>query len=159
MKEEAELEYQELKDFLSFYAGGYLKTDSLPSDKTPVASLEALEKKSLKKAFDGLRQAINDCVEMSMHFDPAEVRRLDSQLRSAGIVTLSELRRRYSKGYAKIMKRGRIKNETEYYLIRNVLHDPTEKTPEERKSLEELISDYEARRMGGAQRYPSRVDV
>ncbi|SHH62185.1 hypothetical protein SAMN05444169_8408 [Bradyrhizobium erythrophlei] len=151
MKEEAELEYQELKDFLSFYAERYLKTDGLPSDKAPVASLEALEKKSLKKAFDGMRQAINDCVEMSWRFDPAEVKRIDSQLRSAGIVTLSELRRRYSKGYAKIMKRGRIKDEPEYYLICNVLHDPTEKTPEERKSLEELISDYEARsscRMG-----------
>jgi len=42
MKEEAELEYQELKDFLSFYAERHLKTDGLASDKTPVASLEAL---------------------------------------------------------------------------------------------------------------------
>ena len=42
------------------------------------------------------------------------------------------------------MKRGQIKNETEYYLVRNVLYDPTEKAPEERKLLEELISDYEA---------------
>ena len=42
------------------------------------------------------------------------------------------------------MKRGQIKNETEYHLVRNVLHDPTEKAPEERKFLEKLISGYVA---------------
>ena len=144
MQKEAELDYAKMKDFLSFYAGRYLKADGLPPEKQPIASLEALEKKSMKMALNGLRQAINDCVEMSLHFDHAEVEELDSQLRSSGIVTLSELRRRYSKSYAKIMKRGQIKNETEYYLVRNVLHDPTEKAPEERKLLEKLISDYEA---------------
>jgi hypothetical protein len=41
------------------------------------------------------------------------------------------------------MKRGQIRNETEFYLLRNVLDDPTEKTPEEREFLEKLISDYE----------------
>jgi predicted ATPase len=143
--QEDELEYAKMKDFLSFYAERYLKAEGLSPDKQPIASLEALEKKSMKMAFNGLRQAINDCVEMSLHFDHAEVEKLDSQLRSRGIVTLSELRRRYSKNYAKIMKRGQIKNETEYYLVRNVLYDSTEKAPEERKLLEELISDYEAR--------------
>jgi hypothetical protein len=53
-------------------------------------------------ALDGLRQTINDCVEMSLHFDQTEVEKLDSRLRRRGIVTLSELRRRYSKSYAQI---------------------------------------------------------
>ena len=144
MQEESELEYAKMKDFLSFYAERYLKAEGLPPDKQPMASLEALEKKGKKMAFNGLRQAINDCVEMSLHFDHKEVEKLDSQLRNRGIVTLSELRRRYSKSYAKIIRRGQIKNETEYYLVRNVLYDPTEKAPEERKLLEGLISDYEA---------------
>jgi hypothetical protein len=143
MQEEAELPYAKMKDFLAFFAERYLKVEGLSPDKQPIASLEALEKKSMKMAFDGLRQAINDCVEMSLHFDHAEVEKLDSQLRSRGIVTLSELRRRYSKRYAKIMKRGQIRNETEYYLVRNVLDDPTEKTPEERELLEKIISNYE----------------
>jgi hypothetical protein len=147
MQDEDELEYAKMKDFLSFYAERYLKGEGLPLEKHPIASLaslEALEKKSMKMAFNGLRQAINDCVEMSFHFDHAEVEKLDSQLRSRGIVTLSELRRRYSKGYAKIMRRGQIKNETEYYLVRNVLDDPTEKTPEERELLEKMLSQYKA---------------
>jgi hypothetical protein len=100
MEEETELEYARMKKFLSFYAERYLKVAGLPPDKQPIANLEALEKKSKRLAFDGLRQAIIDCVDMSSRFDHVEVKRLDSQLRSRGIVTLSELRRRYSKSYA-----------------------------------------------------------
>ena len=67
----------------------------------------------------------------------------DEDLVFLSVVTLAELRRQYSKSYARIMKRGQIKNETEYYLLRNVLFDPTEKTSDERKLLRGLISDYE----------------
>ena len=143
MQEEAEREYSKMKEFLSFYVERYFRVEGLPPEKHPIASLEALEKMSMKKAFKGLRQSINDCVEMSSRFDHAEVEKLDSQLRGRGMVTLSELRRRYSKGYAKIMKRGQIKNETEYYLLRNVLDDPHENASEERELLEKIITDYE----------------
>jgi hypothetical protein len=99
MRNADEFDYAKMKDFLSFYADKYLMADGLPPEKRPIASLEALEGQSMKKALSGLRQAINDCVEMSFRFDHSEVEKLDSQLRSRGIVTLSELRRRYSKAY------------------------------------------------------------
>ena len=137
------LEYTRMKDFLSFYTERYFNMEGLPPEDRPMAKLEEFEKKSLKKAFMGLRMAINDIVEDSFHFDPAKVEKMDSELRSRGLITLAELRRRYSKDYKKIITRGRIKNETEYYLLRNLLDDPTEKTPEEREMLEKLISDYE----------------
>lgn len=143
MQDDPELEYAQMKDFLSFFAEQYLKVGDLAPDKRPMAVGEALEKKSMKRAFQGLLQAINDCVEMSAHFAPAEVEKFDTELRSCGIVTLSELRRRYSKNYAKVIKRGHIRDETEYYLLRNVQNDPTEKTPEELELLEKLISVYE----------------
>src|SRR5436305_427351 len=108
MKSTDEFDYARMKDFLSFYAEKYLNLEGLPPDKRPMASLDALEKHSMKKALSALHQAIHDCVEMSFHLDHSEVEKLDSQLLSHGIVTLSELRRRYSKGYAKIMKNGRI---------------------------------------------------
>ena len=144
MQEAADSEYAKMKAFLAFYVERYrLNLETLPPEKWPIASLEALEKKGMKTALKGLRQAINDCVERSFHFDHADVESLDSELRKRGVVTLSELRRQYSKGYARILKRSQIKTETEYYLIRNVLDDPTEKTPEERELLEKMISNYE----------------
>jgi hypothetical protein len=44
-----------------------------------------------------LRMAIRDCVEMSGHFDQAEVEKLDAQLKRRGIVTLSDLRKRHAR--------------------------------------------------------------
>jgi hypothetical protein len=135
-------EYERMKAFLSFYSDRYFDLASLPPDKTPIACLETLEKMSRKLAVTGLRQAVNDCVERSQRFGHAEVASLDAELSVQGIVTLSELRRRYSRGYAKIMKRGRINNDGEYYLLRNVLDDPTEKAPDERDQLQKLLSAY-----------------
>ncbi len=145
MQQPADPEYVKMKAFLAFYVDRYhpnLATLLTP-EKWPIACLEVLEKKGMKTARIGLRQAINDSVEELLHFDHVEVERFDSELRARGIVTLSELRRRYSKGYARIKKRGKIRNDTEYYLMRNVLEDPTEKTPEERELLAKIIFDYE----------------
>ena len=143
MTEKPETDYESLKAFLAFYSERYFGLSSLPPEIWPINVLEAMEKKNKKAAVMGLRQAVNDCVERSFDLEHAEVEGLDAELRSYGIVTLSELRRRYSKGYAKILKRGRIKNETEYYLMVNVANDPTEKAHEERDLLDKLISDYE----------------
>ncbi|WP_128971526.1 hypothetical protein [Bradyrhizobium tropiciagri] len=90
-------EYAQLKNFFSFYVERYMLAESLPPEKQPLAFLEAMEKRSPRMAFQGLRQAINDCVERSSSFDPAEVANLDAELISRGIVTLSELRKRYSR--------------------------------------------------------------
>ncbi|WP_076858077.1 hypothetical protein [Bradyrhizobium mercantei] len=136
-------EYAQLKNFFSFYVERYMPMETVPPKEQPLAVLEAMEKRSPRMAFHGLRQAINDCVERSSSFDPAEVANLDAELISRGIITLSELRRRYSRGYAKILRRGRIKNETEFYLLQNVINDPTEKSPDELKLLAKLLSDYE----------------
>jgi hypothetical protein len=135
-------EYERLKAFLLFYSDRYFDLERLPPDKRPIACLEALEKMSRKMAVTGHRQAINDCVDRSSRFDHAEVANIDAELSARGIITLSELRRRYSKGYAKITKRGRIDNDVEYYLRRNVLDDPTEKTPDESDLLQKLLSAY-----------------
>ncbi|OKO74252.1 hypothetical protein [Bradyrhizobium sp. NAS96.2] len=136
-------EYGLLKDFFSFYV--HMRMEASPPEEPQRAlnNLEALENKSPRMALQGLRQAINDCVEESWHFDPAKVAALDAELINRGIITLSELRRRYSRGYTKVLKRGRIKNDTEFYLLQNVINDPSEKTSEERELLAKLLSDYE----------------
>jgi hypothetical protein len=116
----------------------------LPPEAHPIASLELLKKKDARTAHVGLNQAINDCIEMSIRFDPAGVRKLDIELYALGIVTLSEVRRQYDKRFARSKDRGKIRNETEYYLVRNVLLDRMEKTAEEQSLLAKMIDDYES---------------
>jgi hypothetical protein len=140
----AEIEYAQLRKFFEFYVARYVDAGGLPPEGHPVARLELLEKKNASTARVGLDQAINDCIEMSMGFEPAEVRKVDVELDALGIVTLSEVRRRYAKHFTKIKARGSIKNETEYHLVRNILLDRTEKTAQEQSLLTKMIDDYES---------------
>ncbi len=130
MSDAADIDDTRLKEFLSFFAGKYRPAEQLLSDK------QALTR-------EGLREAVSDCMDMSLQFTPMEVAKFDSELRLNDIPSLSELRRRYSRAYARMLKRGRIEDETEYYLLRNVLFDPCEKAEGEREQLEKLIAGFE----------------
>ena len=130
MQDEADIDDMRLKEFLSFFAGKYRPAEKLLSDAQAATR-------------QGLHEAISDCMDMSLQFTPMEVAKFDSELRLHDIPSLSELRRRYSRAYARVMKRGRIEDETEYYLLRNVLFDPGEKAEGEREQLERLIAEFE----------------
>jgi hypothetical protein len=137
-------EYDELRKFFSFYSSRYLPIDKLPPELRPMARLEVLEKRSRRMAREGLRQAINDVIEESRHLDPTVVRTMDVELAAQGLITLSELRRRFSREYARILRRKSISNETEYYLIRGVVDALVSEIPE-RELLYIMIKDYEAK--------------
>lgn len=145
MQENTAYNYQKMKEFLSFFSERFFHAEGLPPEHRPLAVLETLEKKGKKAASRGLSQAINDCIEMSRHMNFDAVKQLDSELRKCGTITLSELRKQYSKEYAKIVKLGRIKIETEYYLVRSMLDDTSVKMADtERELLEKMLFDYES---------------
>jgi hypothetical protein len=140
----SDAEYQELKRFLTVYAQRYLRVTGLPAELQPHACLEVLEREDRALATRGLRQALNDIVAMCRHLSPREVAKIDSELRSLYVLTLSEVRRRVSKQYAGVVARGKINNETEYYLIRGILNDAaSEADQSERKTLTEMVAAFE----------------
>ncbi len=128
MQDKADIDDTQLRDFLSFFAEKYQPAEKLLTEALSPAAL---------------RDAISDCMDMSLQFTPMEVAKFDSELRLHDIPSLSELRRRYSRTYARVLKRDRIEDETEYYLLRNVLFDPGEKAQGEREQLERLIAGFE----------------
>ncbi|WP_020650008.1 hypothetical protein [Solimonas variicoloris] len=94
----------------------------------------------------GLRQAANDTVESSEDFTPEQVSAFDAICRSKGVITLTEIRRRYWKKYKALIKRGRLRDETEYYLAVGLLNDlAAEISPAEREKLQSLVSEFERR--------------
>jgi len=140
---EAARAYPQLRKFFEFYVALSPPVLGLSPEFHPVACLERLERMRASKARIGLRQAINDVVEMSLRLDPRQVSEIDTELRALGIVTLSQVRRQSARHFARIVRRGAIRNETEYYLVRNVLDDRAEESPEERKLLMKMVSQYE----------------
>ena len=132
-------EYVDLKAFFAFFVERFMQRPNLPAELHPIAVLEAQEQKAPSRAFAGLRMAVNDCIDMSSDWSQSQVAALDAELGEKGILTLSQVRKRFWKGYAAVCKRGRIANEVEYYLVQNVLVDQTvELTASERQRLEEI---------------------
>lgn len=148
MSPEREKEFEELLAFLDFYFEN-LKRPTLPVSIRNLPTLRAEAERIARehgrsKALVGTRQAVNDVAEELSDLAPESVELLDQALRGAGLLTLSEVRRRYSALYRRILKRGHIKTDTEYYLVNGVVVDQTSALePEERDRLQAMISAYE----------------
>jgi len=123
MKPEREKEYLELSKFSDIYATYVM---NIPEDKNyhPSKELIRITKEYGKsKALEGLKQATNDAIEDTSDWNIDKVKKFDSLLREKGSVTLSELRIKYWSKYKRILKKGAIKNDTEYHMIKAVLCD------------------------------------
>ena len=148
----SEDEYRELKDFLGFYSLHYMPTDLLPPDLRPIACLESLERRSPAKAREGLQQAVNDIVGSTRRIAIAELAKIDAELRQNGIITLSGVRRRFSKDLARVLKNNEISNETEYYAVRGVVDDVLNFDEDEREKMFKLIENFEQKAVARSRR-------
>ena len=145
MTPEREREYDELLAYVGHFATVVWKV-SPTADIHPAKTIEkVVEQFGKSKALAGLRQAANDTIEDMSNWSSEAKFTVDDAFKSAGIVTVSEITRRYSASYKRIIKRGVIRNETEYYLIDAVLIDQgNEIADDERAYLQKLIEAYEA---------------
>lgn len=113
-------DYQLLKIFFDRHFEWYTPKYPTTPPGPPSQFLENIEKTSLANAKKGLQMAINDIVEETANWAPEKVAAADARFAAAGTFTLSEVRRRYSKKYLQILKRGVIRSETEYYLLKGI---------------------------------------
>ncbi len=144
MSPEREAEFADALAFLDFYFNSVKKSE-VTSGVDIRAEAERIAKVyGRSKALEGARQAVNDAIEDLGYLKPEGVEVLDDALRSAGLRTFSDVRRDYGKTYKKILKRGRIRTETEYYLVSGLVVDlASDIPPSERVLLQEMLSAYE----------------
>ncbi len=98
-----------------------------------------------KRAMLGLKMTIGDCIETARPWTPGQMKEVDEALRAERILTWSELCRRYWRRFATIVERGKIVDDSEYYLVRGIVSDASP-PPEQVIILEALLSDYEVTR-------------
>jgi hypothetical protein len=148
MKKEplSDSEYQELKKFLGFYFEYLARKVDMPAALSPVPLLESFEQKSMAKARMGLQQAINDIVEETSHWGPKKIAIVDSALAELEIISLTEIRRRYSRKYLSLLERGVIRTETEYYFVKGIVDGGSiEPGATESEKLQAMLYVYETR--------------
>jgi len=123
MTPERESEYNELLGYIGFFATAVWQIDSASAVHPANVINGIVNQFGKSKALVGLRQAANDTVEETTHWNSEARAVVDEACRAAGVVTLSEITRRYSARYKRILKRGFIKNETEFHVINAILID------------------------------------
>jgi hypothetical protein len=99
---------------------------SLPPESHPIAVLDAMARSSPARARQGLAMMIGDLMELTVDFPQEEIARLDAILGEAQLPTLSNIRVRFMKRIKSIVRRGLIRSEAEYYLVRNAVEGVNE---------------------------------
>ena len=149
ISEEKRREYEELKklfvQYMTYLGPSFPVELSHPSH--PVNVLLSFEKDlGISRTLTGLKQAINDILEGSEELTPTEIAAADVFLSQAGAITLTEALRRRSRLYKSILKRGKIRNDTEFYLVSAILADTTLSLPEpDVLALNSFVLAYESR--------------
>lgn len=143
-EQEQEQEYEELRSYLGYYCTRIWGLDPNHPDHPANVVENIATNHGPSKALQGLRQAVNDTIENLAGQPLSFIQGLDSELRERGIITFSEIRRRYASSYRRILRRERIETETEYHLIAGILAD-TIVDGQERAMLSGLVSRYEQR--------------
>jgi len=144
MSPEREREYAELNAYLDWYSTNIWRIDPADPIHPTNVGKRIVSEYGKSKALAGLKQAVNDTVEELVDQPPDYIEKLDASLRKAGLLTFSEVRRRYASSYKRILRRGSIENGTEYYLIVGELADTaTSASDDERATLGRLVSEYE----------------
>ncbi len=142
MSPKHEKEYAELSGYVHFFA---TVVWGIPlSDPNHPCNSNIAERYGRSKALQGYRQAANDTIEALAGKPVEALRLLDEGLRKEGLLTFSEVSRRYGRTLKRILKRGRLSSETEWYLVTGALADPSTRLDEsDRTTLERASADFE----------------
>jgi hypothetical protein len=131
--------YEQMKAWFARMIPETILPELITPETHPVACLEAIEARWPAKARDGLTMAIGDTIEQTDGWSPERVAATDEILASDGLPTLSEMRVRFSTVIKRVVNRGSIKNDIEYYAVRNA----AELTQDGGQDLWPLLSAYE----------------
>ena len=114
---------------------------NLPPEFHPIAVLDAMVRSSPARARQGLAMMIGDLMELTVDFPQEEIARLDAIFGEAQLPTFSNIRVRFMKRIRSIVRRGIIRSEAEYHLVRNAVEGVNEDGEQDR--LWAMLAAYE----------------
>jgi hypothetical protein len=123
MSNSHDFSYASLKAFLIVFSNRFLNASVVPEELRPEAFLNKLEKTSPKAAEKSLRLALQDCMSLASSWSREQLKQVDRDFERAGVVTITALLPVFSKEYSKILKRGRISSDIEYFLLKGLYDD------------------------------------
>lgn len=135
--------YKQVFEIFWKYYAELSKLDS-NAEFSPVKVIEAWEKESKLKAKKGLKEGLREMLTMCRDFSVDMKKPLNEQLISKGLPGFEQLVSAINNTPQKVLKRGKIKNLDEYYVIKEFLDDLTSGISEtDRERLGKIFSDFE----------------
>lgn len=142
-------QYDALKRFFAHWLThvcplrGFELSDSIH----PLNVLASFENRlTFSQCFLGLKQAVGDSLEGVEDWPTQRIMEADESLRRAGAPTLSEMLVARAKSLRKVLRRGKIQNDTEYYLVSAAVSDVSApRSTEETERFAALLAGYESK--------------
>jgi hypothetical protein len=97
--------------------------------------------KSPAGARSGLGMAIGDVIDFASDWSASDVAACNRELAQMNLPTLSDVQARFSKLVQRVVRRGRVKNDEEFYALRNAV----EQQGVDSSTLWPLLEAYETR--------------
>jgi len=94
---------------------------TITEEADPVNMLNKSERDSQAKARTGLKLMLDELFSMLDDAGPEELAELEAELQKAELPSLNELLAEVKQVPAKVLKRGKIRNEREWYVITELL--------------------------------------
>ena len=94
----------------------------------------------------GMKEGINDTLTKAKWLTIEERKKVEERLAAKGLPSLRKMEAKLKKKHQRILTRGHIKNDEEFYIVAEILSDLTfEVSATERKQLGEMSCAYEVR--------------
>jgi hypothetical protein len=150
MDDDDGLDYGQMRAFLLALASFLDANFRMP---TPMSAgiedgIKRMEARSgPQKQLKGIRMAVGDFLEMTRDFTPQQVADADTAFAAAGAPLLSTMRAKIWRKVPKILARGKIRSEVEYYLVIERLNDmgPDGLEGPDRELADRLVAEFEER--------------
>jgi hypothetical protein len=114
------------------------------SEYSPMVVLADWEKKSKSLAKKGLKSGLIDEITMAMGMPFDVKKQIDEQLSVEGFLTFNQLILTVQDTLQKALKRGKIRNLDEYYLLKELLDSSESDISEvEKRKVEEMLAEFE----------------
>jgi hypothetical protein len=133
-------DYEQAKAWFAHLLPRVFPPELIAPETNPLSHLEQIEIGSPGRARQGLAMAIGDTIEMTEGWTLERVAETDKLLARDGLPTLTDMRIRFSKALRRVLSRGTIKNDVEYYALRNA----AELAQDGGEELWALLSAYKA---------------
>ena len=115
------------------------------SEHDPIFILSNWEQKSMSLAKRGLQEGLRDGLTMSLDLPATSKKDLNSELERKGLPNLAQLTIQIKDTQLKVLKRGRIKNHDEYYIIKEFLDNTTSDiSTTDRDKLEKIFWNFDS---------------